>query len=147
MLIPAWWDMWHSHLLDWNPSAVRTHWPGSLRPPRVTRWGPGRQQKGLITLRASMGKWPLASGTYLFSPPFWEQIMGGWTQEGVSIIWYPSWSKSERFQFPNDIIFSLCIAQRNPNYTKPQLCPQKLIHLPTAISRLFLKEAFTSAGY
>lgn len=69
-------------------------------------------------------------------------------QGGVSIVWYPCWRKNERslFQFLNYIIFSLCFAQQSPNYTKPQQCPQKLIHFPT-ISHLFLKEAFTSAGH
>lgn len=36
--------------------------------------------------------------------------------------------------------------QRNKQ-TKKQWCPQKLLYFPAGISRMFLKEAFTSAGH
>lgn len=148
MLIRAWWDMRHSHLLDWNPSVATTPQPGSLRLPHVTRFWTWASAEGVNPIKSKLeqvaaGQWHLFQHTILGADH------GRWTWEGVPIIRYPSWRRSGRFgfQFLNDIIFSLCTVQQNPNYTKLQLCPQKLVHFPTAISRLFLKEAFTSAGY
>lgn len=66
-----------------------------------------------------MGKRALASGTcsaHHFGSRSWEDELG---KESPLFDIQVEGRERSGFQFLNDIIFSLHIAQRNPNYTKP----------------------------